>query len=308
VLGVEDEDLEVVFDILDADGDGKITHKEFVQQLYKIQTYELRSAHCFMKHYVEDIRKHVKLLWRRSSDSYENRSFHSSPSCGAENEGNQPEPEEIPETPPTPPSATATSEKVSSIAPCDCDQQSTQSTELQLVDPSLDDELGSFGASHNADLAVEEPSNDGGEPSFEDLKAWVHSSTGSNESIDSTECLLSKDNLKQDAQELPQTLSVSCNGKQYKASQRNALVRNQTGMDSGVVQDAKHPNASRLHAQQTKDLCNTVFVQQDLQVVDAQTTQWNPGFALPGLLEQQTDLEYGVQETNSSRGSRQKDV
>merc|ERR1711904_124492 len=69
VLGVEDDDLEMVFDILDANQDGRITHTEFIRQLYKIQTYELKSAHCFLKHYVEDIRRHVKLLWNRSSDN-----------------------------------------------------------------------------------------------------------------------------------------------------------------------------------------------------------------------------------------------
>jgi hypothetical protein len=66
VLGVDDDDVQMVFDVLDSNQDGKITHKEFIRQLYKIQTYELRSAHCFMKHYVEDIRKHVKLLYDRS--------------------------------------------------------------------------------------------------------------------------------------------------------------------------------------------------------------------------------------------------
>merc|ERR1711977_517120 len=88
VLGVEDDDLEMVFDILDLNQDGRITHKEFIRQLYKIHTYELKSAHCFLKHYVEDIRKHVKLLWHRSSTS--------SPSheaSGFLNETNQPEPE-----------------------------------------------------------------------------------------------------------------------------------------------------------------------------------------------------------------------
>jgi len=93
VLGVEDDDLEMVFELLDANKDGRITHKEFIKQLYKIQTYELRSAHCFMRHYVEDIRKHVKLLVSRSSD------MPSNPSCASVasfNEANQPEPEQFP--------------------------------------------------------------------------------------------------------------------------------------------------------------------------------------------------------------------
>lgn len=93
VLGVEDDDLEMVFDMLDANQDGKITHQEFIRQLYKIQTYELRSAHCFMKHYVEDIRKHVKLIWHRSASQ-------ASIFLG---EVNQPEPELAPPSPPQDP-------------------------------------------------------------------------------------------------------------------------------------------------------------------------------------------------------------
>eukprot|EP00746_Dinoflagellata_sp_MGD_P167447 gnl/MRDRNA2_/MRDRNA2_98065_c0_seq1.p1 gnl/MRDRNA2_/MRDRNA2_98065_c0~~gnl/MRDRNA2_/MRDRNA2_98065_c0_seq1.p1 ORF type:complete len:775 (-),score=133.59 gnl/MRDRNA2_/MRDRNA2_98065_c0_seq1:128-2452(-) len=98
VMGVEDDDLEMVFDILDANHDGRITHKEFIQQLYKIQTYEVRFAHCFLKQYVEDIRKHVRLLWQKSS---EDNSV--CPSCSTTasflNEA-QPEPELAPPSPP----------------------------------------------------------------------------------------------------------------------------------------------------------------------------------------------------------------
>jgi len=97
VLGVEEEDLSMVFDILDANQDGKITHKEFIRQLYKIQTYELRSAHCFMKHYVEDIRRHVKMLVGRTSSWELGTSLPNLQKSDISfNEANQPEPELFP--------------------------------------------------------------------------------------------------------------------------------------------------------------------------------------------------------------------
>jgi hypothetical protein len=101
VLGVDDDDLQLVFDVLDSNQDGKITHTEFIRQLYKIQTYELKSAHCFMKHYVEDIRKHVKLLYDRSDaqlQSISNESLLSRP--GSQSDRDLPVPP--PQTEPVP--------------------------------------------------------------------------------------------------------------------------------------------------------------------------------------------------------------
>jgi len=62
VMGVEDADLQLVFDMLDHDHSGKIPIGEFTKQLYKIQTHEHRTTHCFVKHHVETISKHVKVM------------------------------------------------------------------------------------------------------------------------------------------------------------------------------------------------------------------------------------------------------
>jgi len=122
VLGVEDDDLEMVFEILDANQDGRITHKEFIRQLYKIQTYELKSAHCFMKHYVEDIRKTVKLLWNKSeSQSVSFLRCNSLISGPDVNEVSQPEPEVHPKSPPL--DALLPSQDTLSTAPTDTEQQ-----------------------------------------------------------------------------------------------------------------------------------------------------------------------------------------
>merc|ERR1719161_2992425 len=56
-MGVEDDDLCMVFDILDEDGNGAVTHAEFAHQLYKMKTQEVQTVVCFIKHYVEDMRK-----------------------------------------------------------------------------------------------------------------------------------------------------------------------------------------------------------------------------------------------------------
>merc|ERR1711977_407655 len=72
-MGVEWSDLRMIFDMFDQDDTGKIPIGDFVRHLYKMQTHEHKTTHVFVKHYVEDIRKHVLCLrklseeWSRSS-------------------------------------------------------------------------------------------------------------------------------------------------------------------------------------------------------------------------------------------------
>jgi len=68
VMGVEPHDLHGVFDMLDHDQKGKISVSDFVNQIYKMQTHEHKTTHVFVKHYVEDIRKHVRLMAKLSEE------------------------------------------------------------------------------------------------------------------------------------------------------------------------------------------------------------------------------------------------
>lgn len=68
VMGVEFHDLQMVFDMLDSEQHGKIPIGEFVNQLYKMQTHEHKTTHVFVKHYVEEIRKDVKMMKKLSDD------------------------------------------------------------------------------------------------------------------------------------------------------------------------------------------------------------------------------------------------
>lgn len=82
-MGVEWADLRMVFDMFDEDETGKIPIGEFVKHLYKMQTHEHKTTHVFVKHYVEDIRKHV--IWLRKMS--EEWSKHGTQDFGKEPEG-----------------------------------------------------------------------------------------------------------------------------------------------------------------------------------------------------------------------------
>jgi Ca2+-binding EF-hand superfamily protein len=69
VMGVEFDDLKMVFDILDAEQQGKIPIRQFVNEMYKMQTHEHKTTHVFVKHYVEEIRKDVKMM-KEASDEW----------------------------------------------------------------------------------------------------------------------------------------------------------------------------------------------------------------------------------------------
>merc|ERR1719335_276709 len=68
VMGVEFHDLQMVFDMLDSEQHGKIPIGEFVNQLYTMQTHEHKTTHVFVKHYVEEIRKDVKMMKKLSDE------------------------------------------------------------------------------------------------------------------------------------------------------------------------------------------------------------------------------------------------
>jgi len=64
VMGVESYELQLVFDMLDEQKHGKIPIDDFVNHLYKMQTHEQSMTHVF----VEDIRKHVKMMAKLSEE------------------------------------------------------------------------------------------------------------------------------------------------------------------------------------------------------------------------------------------------
>merc|ERR1719329_534524 len=68
VMGVEARDLLLLFDMIDAEEHGKIPIGDFVDQLYRMQTHEFRTTHMFVRHYVEDIRRHVKVMAKMSEE------------------------------------------------------------------------------------------------------------------------------------------------------------------------------------------------------------------------------------------------
>merc|ERR1719326_747817 len=91
-MGVEFHDLQMVFDMLDSEQNGKIPIGEFVNQLYKMQTHEHKTTHVFVKHYVEEIRKDVKMM-KKLSDEW-------SKLKDSEDSGREPETEPKLESPP----------------------------------------------------------------------------------------------------------------------------------------------------------------------------------------------------------------
>eukprot|EP00746_Dinoflagellata_sp_MGD_P087677 gnl/MRDRNA2_/MRDRNA2_34753_c0_seq1.p1 gnl/MRDRNA2_/MRDRNA2_34753_c0~~gnl/MRDRNA2_/MRDRNA2_34753_c0_seq1.p1 ORF type:complete len:589 (-),score=103.64 gnl/MRDRNA2_/MRDRNA2_34753_c0_seq1:290-1846(-) len=62
VMGVQQDDIHFVFDMLDHDKDGKVTYDEFAQRLHKMKTQEVQTTLAFIKHYIIDIRKELKNL------------------------------------------------------------------------------------------------------------------------------------------------------------------------------------------------------------------------------------------------------
>lgn len=62
VLGVEDDDLQMVFEILDPDDDGVLTHKEFATHLYKMKTQSLQTTCSHIKHYVVGMSRNMKSI------------------------------------------------------------------------------------------------------------------------------------------------------------------------------------------------------------------------------------------------------
>lgn len=288
VLGVEEDDLQMVFDILDLNQDGRITHQEFIRQLYKIHTYELRSAHCFMKHYVEDIRKHVKLLWNKSSEGHLSTCL---------DEEDQPEPELYPRSPPQDAVGLAVpSTDAPSILSTDCDQESL---EVRSFDPSWNDEPA---ASCQGELAAEEVSgmqfsgcryfdvsspvhdNDGTFERalvFEDLNSWADSCTSLDQSVHASSLRsLSKQRgrpLKKDSLQDLQEDEVSVDDASWNSDAEGSIV--------------PCPQFHRYVSMEKHEACGAQS--QHGSNVDLQDLQNDAGFELPGLLKEQPDLECG---------------
>merc|ERR1719515_616101 len=57
IMGVHEDDLHFLFDILDYNNDGQITHEEFARQLWKVKAQESSVALSIIRHSVEDINK-----------------------------------------------------------------------------------------------------------------------------------------------------------------------------------------------------------------------------------------------------------
>jgi len=56
VMDIEERDLEVVFNMLDADGSGSIEYEEFVEQLHMMKDHEAHTLLVFIKFYVMELR------------------------------------------------------------------------------------------------------------------------------------------------------------------------------------------------------------------------------------------------------------
>merc|ERR1712205_289388 len=51
------DDFEIIFALLDEDGNGSIDYAEFVEQLYKLKEEDSHTLLVFIKHYVRDIKQ-----------------------------------------------------------------------------------------------------------------------------------------------------------------------------------------------------------------------------------------------------------
>merc|ERR1719171_853759 len=67
IMGVEDDDLCMVFELLDVDGDGMVSHDEFAERLYKMKTQEVPTAVCFTLHLVQRMARQFAELYGSES-------------------------------------------------------------------------------------------------------------------------------------------------------------------------------------------------------------------------------------------------
>jgi len=59
VMDLRREDLQIVFKILDEDGSGSVTYKEFIEQLHKMKSQDTQTMLIFIKGYVNELRLNV---------------------------------------------------------------------------------------------------------------------------------------------------------------------------------------------------------------------------------------------------------
>merc|ERR1712113_539523 len=56
-MDISEQDLEVLFGILDTDGSGDVQYSEFVEQLHAMKHHEANTLLVFIKFYVMELRK-----------------------------------------------------------------------------------------------------------------------------------------------------------------------------------------------------------------------------------------------------------
>jgi hypothetical protein len=59
VLDIKEDDMPVVFGIMDQDGNGEVSYEEFVKELWKMQSNDLQSMIIYIRFYVTQIRKQL---------------------------------------------------------------------------------------------------------------------------------------------------------------------------------------------------------------------------------------------------------
>lgn len=107
IMGVEEDDLKMMINILDVDGDGRVSHDEFANQLYKMKTQGTQAMVCFIKHFVERMHRDIGSLLSRPNAS--NGPIPGEPSAVKVPQQNTPCLAETPDTPPLAPlNSTAT--------------------------------------------------------------------------------------------------------------------------------------------------------------------------------------------------------
>jgi voltage-gated sodium channel len=59
-MGIQEEDLEVVWTILDADKSGQVTFTEFIREIYKLKDSDQQFMLAYIKYYIKDIQKTIR--------------------------------------------------------------------------------------------------------------------------------------------------------------------------------------------------------------------------------------------------------
>merc|ERR1719145_265162 len=60
VMDIKQQDMEVVFKILDEDASGDVNYGEFIENLHKMKSHDGHTLLVFIKYYVTEIREKVQ--------------------------------------------------------------------------------------------------------------------------------------------------------------------------------------------------------------------------------------------------------